>query len=103
MWGQLVRLLAPIAVRAMADRMRTRTDASGRQSRALDGRPGDLDTRLVDLENQVDLQARAQTKQMDDLATALRLVSVRVTIAIWLSIASLVVTLIFVMIAIFKL
>jgi uncharacterized protein HemX len=100
MWARIVRLLAPMAVNAVAESLRARKEEHARPS--VDDR-GDVEPRLLALQNQIDALSQAHTNQMNEVAAVLRVVGLRSSIALWVSVVSMVMTLVLFVITLFKL
>lgn len=63
---------------------------------------GNLESRLLALEAQVDALRQAEAKQIDDLTKVLRVIGLRAAVALWLGIASMITTLAVLAVVIFK-
>ena len=105
MWAKLIRWLAPMAVKAVADRMIGRKGELVRLPRApwaLTEAPSNHDPRITALQNQIDRVSDAQGRQAADVAMQLRLLTGRLQVAVWLSITSAVVTLVLLIVVLLR-
>jgi hypothetical protein len=91
MWASIIRMLGPIAVERVVERVLGRRED---QPRPPARPPTDAEERLSALQAQLDALRDVHAKQLVALSDVLRAVGTRATIAFWLSIASIVVALV---------
>jgi hypothetical protein len=91
MLRHIVNLLAPRAVEMLLDRVAAGQEPAARSS----GDPlTDLEARVLALNRKAEATAVAHRTQVEELAQALRVIGLRSTVALWLSVASTVTSLI---------
>jgi hypothetical protein len=91
MLGHIVRLLAPRAVEMLLDKVSASQAPTARPS---EGPRSELDGRVEALHRHVEATAETHRKQVGELAQALRVIGLRSAIALWLSIASALISLV---------
>lgn len=88
-----------MAVNAVAERVLGRKDD---RTRAPIDHQTDADSRFVALQNQIDGVSDAQVRQINALTATLRVISVRVSIALWLSVASAIMAFVLLLVVVFR-
>ena len=91
MWAKLVRVLAPMAVNAVAERVLARRE---NDPRASNDHHVEDDSRIVELQNRLNALSQTQAHQIEELRAAIQLIGQRASIALWCGVASVVATLV---------
>jgi hypothetical protein len=90
MWGSVVSILAPIAWGLVRESLVQRNPHAGPAA----SQRTDLESRVHQLEKQFEMLDEAQTRQIEEVARVLKVIGLRATVALWLSISSAVVALV---------
>lgn len=84
MWGSVVSILAPIAWGLVRESLVQRGPHPGPAT----SQRTDLESRVQQLEKQFEMLGEAQARRMEEVARVLKVVGLRATVALWLSISS---------------
>lgn len=85
MWGSVVSILAPIAWGLVRERLLVQGAAHPGSATS---QQTDLESRVQRLEKQLATLSEAQARQIEEVARILKVIGLRATVALWLSISS---------------
>src|SRR5439155_10228359 len=85
MWEPIIQLVVPMAWDVVRDKLRIRR---GRYGGAADRQDGDLQSRVLALQAQVDALNQAEAQHVEELTKVLKVIGLRATVALWLGISS---------------
>ena len=99
MWEAIIRFVAPMALDVVRERLLVRREAPAGST---DRQGGDMESRLLALQSQVEVLHQAEAQQIDELTKVLGVIGLRATVALWLGISSVITTLAVFLFTIFK-